>query len=212
MDSVRLICLLFIFSSTTAIGQVEYEQDLKFAANNASRSLIAVGIADINGDKRDDIIRVKDGKDLEILYVDDHGDINTVNNQTLDYSDTWSLAIANLTNDLRNEIVVSRAFDDSYILKTASDQSIEQFQLVANEAYSQSTSIADIDNDGWLDVFVASDDSRSTILKNDGTGHLIIDDTLIDLATEIPSDNSGNYGSEWTDIDSYGSGFIHLKM
>ncbi len=208
---MRLLLLFILLSSTTLGAQVKYAQDLKFSKNNASRSLIAVGIADINGDKRDDIIRVKDGKQLEILYIDDHGASFSVNNQSLNYSETWSLAVANLTNDLRNEIVVSRAFSDSYIVKTDADQRILQHQRIPNNAYSQSTSIADIDNDGWLDVFVASDDSKSTILRNDGTGKLIKDENIINLSTRVLSDDSGNYGSEWADIDSDGDIDLYIS-
>jgi hypothetical protein len=39
---------------------------------------------------------------------------------------------------------------------------------------------------------------------NDSTGNLVRNDTIIDFTTAIPSDNSGNYGSIWTDIDSDG--------
>ncbi len=208
---MRILWLFICLTSTTLSAQTEYQQDLTFSKNNPSRSLIAVGITDINGDKRDDIIRVKDGKEIEVLYLDDHGHIQSVVSNTVDVSESWSLAIANLTNDLRSEIVLSRAFDDSFILKANAAQQIEQKQQIENQAYSQSTSIADINNDGWLDVFVASDDSRSLILRNDGTGNLIKDETLIDLATKIPSDDSGNYGSEWADVDSDGDLDLYLS-
>ena len=208
---MRFLWLFICLTSTVLTAQTEYLQDLTFSKNNPSRSLIAVGITDINGDKRDDIVRVKDGEEIEVLYIDDNGDIQSVVSSAVDVSESWSMAIANLTNDLRSEIVVSRAFDDSFIFKAMPDQKIEQHQRIENEVYSQSTSIADINNDGWLDVFVASDDSQSTILRNDGAGNLIKDETLIDLATKIPSDGSGNYGSEWADVDSDGDLDLYIS-
>ena len=62
----------------------------------------------------------------------------------------------------------------------------------------------DVNNDGWLDIFGCDDVHISDIWGNDGTGSFTDNDGWIDLATAVPSDNSGNYGSVFTDYDCDG--------
>ena len=63
--------------------------------------------------------------------------------------------------------------------------------------------IADIDNDGFVDVFSCHDDAKSKIYLNNGDG-TFEESEIIDLTTTPASDNSGNYGSVWTDFDNDG--------
>lgn len=192
-------------------AQVTYTQDENFSINYPSKSLIAVGIADVNGDKRDDIIRISNGNNLEVLYISDTGDKAIQRTSNIAMDDAWSMVVANIDNDMRNEVLISRAFSDIKIVKSDNDQSLLLHQEIPNEAYSQSSTMADINNDGWLDIFICSDDSKSTILRNDGTGQFVKDDSMIDLTTAVESDNSGNYGSEWTDIDSDGDIDLYIS-
>lgn len=205
------LSLSLLLISSFSLAQINFLQDEDFSVNLPSKSLIAVGIADVNGDRRDDIIRVKDGEELQVIYIADHLGkfISTTENIELD--EAWSMVVANVDNDIRNEILVSRAFKDLQIVKAQSDNSLALHQTIENTRYTQSSSMADINNDGWLDIFVCSDDSESTILRNDGAGNFVKDESLIDLATKASSDGSGNYGSEWTDIDSDGDLDLYIS-
>jgi hypothetical protein len=53
-------------------------------------------------------------------------------------------------------------------------------------------------------VFACHDDAAGRIWGNDGSGALQESNNWIDLATVPASDNSGNYGSVWSDIDNDG--------
>lgn len=68
----------------------------------------------------------------------------------------------------------------------------------------QGANLADMNADGWLDAFGCHDDAESRIWTNDGMGALDPNNALIDMQTTPVSDNSGNYGSVWTDFDRDG--------
>lgn len=59
----------------------------------------------------------------------------------------------------------------------------------------------DIDGDGLLDAFFCSDLSDNLKYRNTGNGVLVPAPGLIGTETREPSDNSGNYGSVWADVD-----------
>jgi len=71
-----------------------------------------------------------------------------------------------------------------------------------NGTFVQGSNFADINNDGWLDAFTCHDDGESRIWANNGSGGFANADYWIDMATTPTSDNSGNYGSVWTDFDN----------
>jgi len=73
-------------------------------------------------------------------------------------------------------------------------------QVLYGLTFPQNSNMADINNDGWLDVFVCDERAYSDLYLNDGTGKMVYND-YIDMNTIPPSDNSGNYGSEWVDFD-----------
>jgi hypothetical protein len=71
--------------------------------------------------------------------------------------------------------------------------------------FSQRSTFADIDNDGNLDAFVCHDVNLSHPYRNDGTGNLILDQTLIET---VPI--GGNYAAVWTDYDNDGDTDLYM--
>jgi len=206
-----VFCIVMLLNNLI-VAQVLFEQDDHFSQNYAAKSLIAAGMVDINGDGFDDIVRVKDGNALEVIYVTNEGSyLHPVVIDDINVNDAWSMAVANLDNGLKNDILLARAFKDLQIISTDNKDELYLRQSVANKNYSQSSTMADINGDGWLDLFICSDDSESLILKNNGSGEFVKDNSLIDLNTSRPSDNSGNYGSEWMDIDSDGDLDLYIS-
>jgi hypothetical protein len=74
---------------------------------------------------------------------------------------------------------------------------------VVTPFFSQGASSGDFNGDGWVDVVVLNDNGANYNYINDGTGNLVVQD-LIDFTTIPASDNSGNYGSVYTDFDMDG--------
>jgi hypothetical protein len=80
----------------------------------------------------------------------------------------------------------------------------EHSRMDAPDLYAQGANLVDINRDGHLDLFVCHDEGESHVYRNDGTGRLVREREWIDMKTVEPSDNSGNYGSVWTDLDGNG--------
>ena len=74
----------------------------------------------------------------------------------------------------------------------------------------QAANLVDIDNDGWLDYLACNDVGLNQIWRNDQTGRFLPVTNWIDMRTVPASDNSGNYGSVWSDIDNDGDLDLYL--
>jgi hypothetical protein len=72
--------------------------------------------------------------------------------------------------------------------------------------FSQRTTFADIDNDGFIDAFVCHDVDQSHPYRNDGTGYLTLDQTLIETLAE-----AGNLSAIWVDYDNDGHTDLYIS-
>lgn len=208
------ICFITVFSFFIVLlsAQVAFVKDANFSDAEPSKSLLPVSLADVNGDGWDDITRIKNGSSIEINFFGNKGQSFIQKElEVANASDIWSVAIGNFDRSLKNKALLSTAFADIEILGLDANENPSVTQSLKNQLYSQASNIVDINNDGWNDVFVSMDDGTSKVFINDGNGMLEERDDVINLNTVIPSDNSGNYGSEWMDIDSDGDLDLYLS-
>jgi hypothetical protein len=70
--------------------------------------------------------------------------------------------------------------------------------------FFQNITAADFNNDGWIDLFCCDDNGESTIYLNDGTGNFTDSGSSVINFDVTETDDSGNYGSVWTDFDNDG--------
>ena len=82
-------------------------------------------------------------------------------------------------------------------------------QIIVTPFFSQGASSGDFNHDGWVDVVMLNDNGLNYTLLNDGTGNLVEQD-LFNFVTIPPSDNSGNYGSLYTDFDMDGDSDFYI--
>lgn len=161
--------------------------------------------ADINGDYRDDIIRLDGNNIMTVDLSSDNGSFFHHYKLGAFDGDAWTIGVADLDNNGFNDIISAGSFNGLSRWNIHSQNLDFDYQKSTSfSLFAQGSNMVDINNDGWLDVFICNDVGLSKILINDGEGVLMDSSDLIDMRTQVPSDNSGNYASEWTDADGDG--------
>ena len=206
MSKIYATIALALFMPLFAQGQISFTNANERLADPNVRSGVAIAVADMNGDGLDDIVRLAQGRNLMIEYQQTGGaqflsdSLGPIANQS-----QWSICIADLDNDGFNEVLAGGRYDGVKLIRTQDGGSSYAIStLPGPNMFVQATNLVDINNDGFVDYFACHDDAESRIWANDSLGNLIPADHWIDMATVPASDNSGNYGSVWTDFDNDG--------
>lgn len=217
--SLRLLpFLLFPTLAPAAPSLVAVENRLVAAeiAPSAFRSGLPVAIADLNGDGRDDIARIHFFQQLSLEFQTTpgapfehhfHGPIAT--------GRAWSVAIAQLDDDARSEILVAgNALSPRpagiELLDWDGDAYASSW-IRNGDIVPQGTIFSDLDDDGDLDVFACHDTADLLKFENLGAGTFGENDTLLDTALPNSADDAGNYGLTATDIDRDGDVDYYLS-
>ena len=172
---------------------------------NSFESGVAVAVADMDNDGKDDIIRLDDGNKLSIEYQQGSGQPFSHSFLSASVGLPWALAVADANNDGVCDMIMGGVYDDVKLIQSINNGAgYITSTLPSSGIFVQGSNFADIDNDGLLDIFTCHDDAESRIWENNGNGTFSTADDWIDMATTPPSNNSGNYGSTWTDFDNDG--------
>lgn len=198
------LCIVF---SSTLFGQTQFANRNDLLFEQDAHSGVPVGIADMNGDGLDDIVILSFGEDLIIQYQSPDPErpflryklpLNVANNEQND------MCIADFNNDGANDIMMVGSYDRvKVIYSIPHTYEFTYTDFVVTPFFSQGASAGDFNHDGWVDVVMLNDNGLNYTLMNDGTGNLVLDD-YFDFVTVPPSDNSGNYGSVYSDFDMDG--------
>lgn len=203
-------CLLSLLS--LLLGFVTSQAQVSFTNGNhklptaSFRSGVAIAVSDVNGDGLDDLVRLGQARQLTIDWQSFDG--GTFNSQVFSLGGgqvQWSMCVGDVDNNGFGDILHGGSYDGVKLWKgNANGSNYTSSLLPGPGLFVQGTNLVDINNDGWLDFFSCHDDAESRIWANDGQGNFVAADDWIDMATVPASDNSGNYGSVWTDIDNDG--------
>jgi hypothetical protein len=209
-----LFSAIFYTLPVSIIAQISFTKhtELLTTAHNSGN---AVAVTDMNGDGRDDIVRLEQGFRLTIAHQTAPGapflrqTIGDVAN-----AGQWGICAADIDDNGRPDMLVGGSFDGIKIILANDDGSA--YTTVPYEdpfIFAQAANFTDINGDGRLDAFVCNDDGVSLVLLNtaDGLGTLVYAPQAIQLATVPPSDNSGNYGSVWCDVDNDGDSDLYIS-
>ncbi len=182
-----------------------YTNTSEIISENTFGGPICKGFTDVNGDCRDDIVRVVNGTKIVVDLQSNHGELFQSYVVDTIEGDAWTISIGDLDNDGFANFFVAGNENGMTLYETGNDPTEykKTFESI-NTFFAQGSNFVDMNNDGWLDVFICDDNGHSEIFLNDGAGGLVYDTSFIDMRTDPVSDNSGNYASEWTDIDGDG--------
>ncbi len=172
---------------------------------------VAMGVSDLNGDGLDDIIRLQQGRTPEFLLQQMDGTfIPAVIDEEISTS-YWGLCIGDADQDGTLDVAMGGFGTDLLMGYYENDTLHYSVEFMPRTDFQQGANFVDIDNDGDLDHFACDDVALSVPSRNDGAGNFVEDYGLINPVSTVPSDNSGNYASIWTDYDDDGDVDLYLS-
>jgi MYXO-CTERM domain-containing protein len=186
--------------------------------NQLLTSGVAMGVADMNNDGLDDIVRLDDGNILEIEYQQADGSFTWLDWGVVG-GNSWGLALGDVNADGNLDVFTGGAYNGLKILTanaTGDDYTSSTIGGMGSSIFTQCAAFVDIDANSTLDLFVCHDDGLSSPFNNDGTGEFTYDLGLIAAfaSGEPPGSgepHSGNYGIIWLDYDRDGDVDMYLS-
>lgn len=159
---------------------------------------------DMNGDHLDDVVRIGN-KGIYIDYQQPGGSFSQhFFSVPILSPPSWSICAGDLDNNGYNDLLFANNGTVSFVKADESGSSYKE-TVMPVYIFSQRSTLADIDNDGWLDGFVCNDTDQSVPFRNDGEGNMSPDTNLIHTA-----DRPGNYSAIWTDYDNDGDNDLYI--
>lgn len=204
--------LLFLVLSSQISAQISFSPRTDLLTPRKHYSGIAIAVLDVNDDGRDDIARLNKGLEANIAYqTAPNAPFASKLVGEVSYSSQWGMCAGDLDNNGFADVVTGGFYDGIKFAKANASGSQYNIETILNpETFSQCINLVDMNNDGWLDAFVCSDDTTSLVFLNDGAGKMLYAPNAIDLNTLPASDNSGNYGSVWSDVDNDGDVDLYI--
>jgi len=168
-----------------------------------------VGFTDMDGDGFDDLIVLDQSNTLHILYQGPDGSFVDYDLGSVSASSQWGMCVADFDNDGHKDVFSGGAYDGVHVQHITSPGVYTSMELENGSMYMQACNWADINNDGYLDVFGCHDDGLSRMWTGSSNGTLTPAPGLIPLDNYLltdyaGNDHSGNYGTVFTDFDNDG--------
>lgn len=181
------------------------------ALSNVAHSGTCIGVADMDGDGLDDIIQMDMSTHVYVLYQNPDHSFITYDYGVVDGSQQWGWAIADLSNDGHKDIC--SGVSTTRFLNITGRGQYTLSNLNGPGIFTQCMSMADMDNDGHVDVFACNDVGPSNIWITNSSGVPVYDANFVDWTTACSGtsgDMSGNYSSTFTDFDNDGDIDLHI--
>lgn len=196
--------VLLVYGSTAMAQQVSFTdktQLLTYITGTMGQAKCGV---DMNGDGLDDITRAGAGG-LYIDYQKSDGTFQHVHFPIeVSILPQWSICAGDLDRNGSVELLFGGGAAVSVLSNTNGEVYVEK--VLPNRIFSQRSTIIDINGDGHLDAFVCNDTGPSKAYRNNGSGDLVEDPTLI-----MTSELSGNYSAIWSDLNNDGHVDLYIS-
>jgi len=211
---MKQFCLLFFcFMVVPLQAQFSFTDNTNILNTTFVNSGAPIGVTDMNGDMRDDIVKLHSTDEMIIDYQNADGTFTQYYHGSINLN-SWTLSAGDINNDGSNAVLVGGAYNNMSLLEPDGFGGYNSSNLNGPSIFAQCSNFADINNDGHLDAFTCHDDGPNNIWENDGAGNLSYSGTsLIDFNLHPGGDeqNSGNYGSIWTDFDRDGDLDLYIS-
>lgn len=188
----------------SAFGQITFTNSNSLLQSISGSSIRDCAV-DMNGDNLDDIVRVTNAG-IYVDYQQNDGTYNGVFYQmNIQNMPNWSICAADIDANGYTDLLFGNGTRVSFVM--ANDDGTGFVEDARPEyIFSQRSTFADIDNDGFIDAFVCHDVALSHPYRNDGNGYLVLDQTLIQTLAEV-----GNYSAIWVDYNNDGHTDLYIS-
>lgn len=210
---MKICCLALsaLLLAVTLHAQLQFSNATYLLPADNINSGSPMAVADLNGDGLDDIARLDNASDLVIDYQQPDGSFVRYVHGDMGQKKEWGMCVADVDEDGYRDILCGGEHNRIKVARTGEDGVVQVYWLPLPNVFLQAINVADINNDGLADVFACHDVGLSAPFRNDGNNQWAHDLGLINAVSTIPSDNSGNYGSVWTDYDSDGDLDLYIS-
>jgi hypothetical protein len=216
LKNITLAAGLLFCVPMASMAQLAFTNASANLSNTAS-SGSCIGVADMDGDGLDDIIQLDMSKHVYVLYQNPDHTFVTVDYGQVDNSNQWGWAIADLNNDGHKDIC--SGVSTTRFLNISARGVFTLSNLDGPTIFTQCMSMADVDNDGRVDVYACNDVGPNNIWMTNASGTPVYDANVMDWSqtacasgpVAASDDMSGNYGSVFTDFDGDGDIDLHIS-
>ena len=200
-----LMSTIFVLTSFKAQSFINGNNLLPDTYNSGG----CVGFTDMDGDGFDDLVVLDQSDDLHILYQGADGSFIDTDFGQVSSSNQWGMCVADYDNDGHKDVFSGGSYDGVHVQHITEPGVSDSFSLEPGSMFMQACNWADINNDGYLDVFACHDDALSRLWMGGPEGTLTPAPGLMPLEdydySDYPNtDHSGNYGSVFCDFDTDG--------
>lgn len=176
--------------------------------SHSASSGVCIGVTDMDGDGLDDIVQLDMSTHVYVLYQNPDHTFVTYDYGQVDNSEQWGWAIADLNNDGHKDIC--SGVSTTRFLNISARGVFTLSNLNGPTIFTQCMSMADMDNDGRVDVYACNDVGPNNIWITDAGGIPQYAANFMNWTTNPASDMSGNYSSTFTDFDNDGDIDLHI--
>jgi hypothetical protein len=210
--SILIFSFFLLLFNIQLKGQTGFTNVNQRLLNPLFHSGCPVAIIDWNEDGLDDIVQLEQGhlayvqiqrpnQQFETRYLGDFGGGSGY---------AWAMGVADVDHNGYKDIIAGGSSTAvKKILMIDNTGTSGTLVTLANSLFfMQNVTFADFNNDGWIDLFCCDDNAENHIYLNDQAGNLL-PSTIINFDVSA-TDDSGNYGSTFTDFDNDGDFDLYI--